>query len=45
MDQSIDKEIENEKIVNGVNVTKLFSTVTAIQENPRITKFNFRGKG
>lgn len=36
---------ENEKIVNGVNVSKLFGTVTAIQENPTIAKFNFRAKG
>ena len=45
MNQSIQKETENEKIVNGVNVTKLFGTVKAIQENPTIAKFNFRAKG
>jgi uncharacterized OsmC-like protein len=45
MNQSIQKENKNEKIVNGVNVTKLFGTVNAIQENPTIAKFNFRAKG
>jgi len=39
------KKIEHEKIVNGVNVTKLFGIVTAIQENPTVAKFNFRAKG
>lgn len=39
------KKIEQEKIVNGVNVTKLFGTVAAIQENPTIAKFNFRANG
>lgn len=45
MNQINQRETENEKIVNGVNVTKLFGTVTAIQENPTIAKFNFRAKG
>lgn len=45
MNQTNLKQTENEKIVNGVNVTKLFGTVTAIQENPTIAKFNFRAKG
>lgn len=36
---------QNEKIVNGVNVTKLIATVSAVQENPTIPKFNFRAKG
>ncbi|HJR85334.1 MAG TPA: OsmC family protein [Nitrososphaeraceae archaeon] len=45
MNQSIQKQNESEKIVNGVNVTKLFGTVTAIQENPTIAKFNFRANG
>jgi uncharacterized OsmC-like protein len=30
------------KVVNGVNVTALFSTVDAIKENPDIAKFTFR---
>ncbi len=45
MNQINQKETESEKVVNGVNVTKLFGTVTAIQENPTIAKFNFRAKG
>ncbi len=36
---------EQEKVVNGVSVTKLFGTINAIQENPTIAKFNFRAKG
>ena len=36
---------EQEKLVNGVSVTKLFGTINAIQENPTIAKFNFRAKG
>ncbi len=36
---------EQEKIVNGVSVTKLFGTVDAIQVNPKIAKFNFAAKG
>jgi len=36
---------EQEKVVNGVNVTKLSGIVSAIQESPRIAKFNFRAKG
>jgi uncharacterized OsmC-like protein len=31
-----------EKVVNGVNVDKLFQTVDAIKQNPEISKFNFR---
>lgn len=45
MNQINQKETESEKVVNGVNVTKLFGTVTAIEENPTIAKFNFRAKG
>ena len=45
MNQKNLKQTENEKIVNGVNVTKLFGTIAAIQENPTIAKFNFRAKG
>ncbi len=33
---------EQEKIVNGVNVTKLFATIGAVKENPEIAKFQFR---
>ena len=33
------------KLVNGVNVSKLFGTVEAIKENPEIAKFNFKAKG
>jgi uncharacterized OsmC-like protein len=36
---------EQEQIVNGVNVSKLFGTVEAIKENPEIAKFNFKAKG
>ena len=36
---------EQEKVVNGVNVTKLSGIVSAIQESPKIAKFNFRAKG
>ncbi|MGG6459958.1 MAG: OsmC family protein [Candidatus Eiseniibacteriota bacterium] len=36
---------EQEKVVNGVDVTKLFGTVKAIQENPELAKFNFGAKG
>jgi len=38
-------ENQNEKIVNGVSVTKLFGTINAITESPAISKFNFRAKG
>lgn len=31
-----------EKIVNGVNVTRLFETIDSIKEKPDIAKFNFR---
>lgn len=43
--QSNKKENENEKIVNGVSVTNLFGAMSAIKENPNISKFNFRAKG
>lgn len=39
------RKIENEKIVNGVNVTNLFGTINVIKDNPNISKFNFRAKG
>jgi uncharacterized OsmC-like protein len=38
-------KIENEKIVNGVSVTNLFGAMNAINDNPNISKFNFRAKG
>jgi uncharacterized OsmC-like protein len=34
-----------QKIVNGVNVTKLFGTIDAIRSSPVLSKFNFRAKG
>jgi uncharacterized OsmC-like protein len=34
-----------QKIVNGVNVTKLFGIMDAIRGSPIISKFNFRAKG
>jgi len=33
-----------DRIINGVNVTKLFETVNAIKENAEIGKFQFRVK-
>ena len=41
----IDSQIENEKVVNGVNVTNLFGAINAITDNPNVSKFNFRAKG
>ncbi|WP_415312416.1 OsmC family protein [Candidatus Nitrosocosmicus sp. FF01] len=38
-------KIENEKVINGVNVTNLFEAINAITDNPNISKFNFRAKG
>lgn len=32
------------KIVNGVNVTRLFETIDSIKENKEIAKFNFRAQ-
>ena len=34
-----------QKVVNGVNVTKLFGTIDAIRSSPVLSKFNFRAKG
>jgi uncharacterized OsmC-like protein len=50
MNKTTQLEIEkakqvNEKMVNGVNVTKLFGQIDAIKRNPMISKFNFRAKG
>ena len=43
--EQIEKEQQQEQIVNGVNVSKLFETVGVIKEKPEIAKFNFRAKG
>jgi uncharacterized OsmC-like protein len=32
------------KPINGVNVDQLFSTINAIQETPKLAKFNFRAR-
>jgi hypothetical protein len=37
--EQIEKE-QQEQIVNGVNISKLFGTVEAIKGNPEIAKFN-----
>jgi hypothetical protein len=39
------QERVEQKIVNGVDVTKLFGTIDAIRSSPIISKFNFRAKG
>jgi uncharacterized OsmC-like protein len=45
MTQTISQtKISNEKIVNGVDVERLFETVGAIQHNVQVAKFNFRAK-
>ena len=43
----VENKIEQveQKIVNGVNVTKLVGTIDAIKNSPIISKFNFRAKG
>jgi hypothetical protein len=43
----VEKKIEQveQKLVNGVNVTKLFDMMDGIRSNPVISKFNFRAKG
>jgi len=33
---------QQEKIINGVNVTKMFGTIGAVKENPEIAKFKFK---
>lgn len=42
----VENKIEQieQKIVNGVNVTKLYGTMDAIKNSPIISKFNFRAK-
>jgi uncharacterized OsmC-like protein len=39
------QEQVGQKIVNGVDVTKLFGTMNVIRSSPIISKFNFRAKG
>jgi uncharacterized OsmC-like protein len=43
----VENKIEQveQKIVNGVNVTKLVGTIDAIKNSPIISKFNFHAKG
>lgn len=36
--------IPTEKVVNGVDVEKLYETMGAIRQNPSIAKFNFRAQ-
>ena len=36
--------IPSEKVVNGVDVEKLYETMGAIRQNPDIAKFNFRAQ-
>ena len=38
-------QIENEKIVNGVNVTKLIEATDTVKSNREYSKFNFSAKG
>jgi hypothetical protein len=50
MENQIQKEREQDqekeqKVVNGVSVTKLFGTIGVIQGNPIIANFNFCAKG
>ena len=33
-----------EKMVNGVNVEQLFSTIDQVKANPKIAQFRFRAK-
>jgi uncharacterized OsmC-like protein len=43
--KKIEQQQEQEQIVNGVNVSKLFGTIEAIKGNPEIAKFNFKARG
>lgn len=36
------KMMEQERVVNGVNVTQLFSTIETIKESPDVARFRFR---
>jgi uncharacterized OsmC-like protein len=42
--QETTTKISNEKVVNGVNVEKLYETMGAIRHNPEIARFNFRAQ-
>ena len=37
--------MDNERIVNGVSVTNLIGALSAMIENPDVSKFNFRVRG
>lgn len=37
--------MDNERIVNGVSVTNMIGTLSAMIENPDVSKFNFRVRG
>jgi uncharacterized OsmC-like protein len=37
-------KVSSEKVVNGVDVEKLYETMGAIRHNPAISKFNFRAE-
>jgi uncharacterized OsmC-like protein len=37
-------KMTNEKMVNGVNVEQLFSTIDQVKANPKIAQFKFRAK-
>ncbi len=41
---SSDNNVSNEKVVNGVNVEKLYEIIGAVSHNAQIAKFNFRAK-
>ena len=36
------KKMAQEKIINGVNVDQLFSTIEVIKGNPKVAQFKFR---
>ena len=40
-----ENRMDNERIVNGVSVTNLIGTLSAMIENPDVSKFNFRVRG
>lgn len=42
--QEATTKISDEKVVNGVDVKKLYETMGAIRHNPAIAKFNFRAQ-
>jgi uncharacterized OsmC-like protein len=37
-----EKQMTEQKIINGVNVSELFNTIELIKKNPNIAKFKFR---